>query len=77
MSFFIYIFAKINSMKMPDKCSSINVLYDDGSEESFKPTSKIEEFEDCYEFSEHLNENFDSMVVLMKMDIRKIRFVKG
>lgn len=63
-------------MKIPDKCASIDVLYEDGAEDSFKPTSKIEEFEDCYEFSEQNKYNKDSMVVLMKSEIRKIRFNK-
>jgi len=66
-------------MKLPDKCSSISVLYEDGESDEFKPTSKVEEFEDCYEFSEKrsVDADSDSMVVLMKSEIRKIRFVKG
>ena len=65
-------------MKIPDKCEAIHVLYEDGVKESFKPEGKIEEFEDCYEFQEmSLVENFPSVVILMKNEIRMIRFVKN
>jgi|CXWL01.1.fsa_nt_gi hypothetical protein len=68
-------------MKIPDKCKAIYVLYEDGTNGTFIPKSKIEEFEDCYEFEEKNDEvsaaeaSF-SMVVIMKSEIRVIKFAK-
>lgn len=68
---------KKSEINIPDKCEAVHVTYKDGAEDSFKPTSKIVEWEDCYELEERdVNTNFPSMVVLMKSEIRKIRFVK-
>ena len=67
-------------MKIPDKVSAIHVIYVDENKESFVPCSKVDEFEECYEF-EQKQEKSDgeevSMVVLMRSEIRAIRFVKG
>ena len=63
-------------MKLPDKCSKISVLYKNGDKEDFTPTSKIDEFEDCYEFTEAVEEK-TNLVILMKSEIRKIEFQKA
>jgi hypothetical protein len=55
---------------------SINVVYADGSQESFTPSSKVEEFEDSYEFDRAMAGNGGMTVVLMKNQIRKIEFCK-
>jgi hypothetical protein len=69
---------KNSDIKISDKCEAIHVVYEDASKESFKPTSKIEEYEDCYEFEESdVNTNFPSMVVIYKVEVRTIRFVKS
>jgi hypothetical protein len=64
-------------IKMPDKCRYIRVVYEDGSKQEFKPTSKVVEYEDCYEFEEaDVESNFPSTVVIEKSELRTIRFVK-
>ena len=62
-------------MKIPDKCKAIEVLYEDSTKESFTTSSKTEEFDDSYEFEEKNGED-SSVIVLMKREIRTIRFVK-
>ncbi len=64
-------------IKIPDKCRYIRVIYEDTLKETFKPVSKVIEYEDCYEFEEtDTDSNFPSMVSIMKSEIRSIRFVK-
>ena len=63
-------------IEIPDKCRCIRVVYKDGSKDEFQPTSKVTEWEDCYEFKE-VDTSFNlSMVVIMKSEIRTIRFMK-
>ena len=70
-------------MGIPKKCSEIQVKYLDGSEQSFSlftPT-KIDEYEDSYEFLTSEGGGVDnaesSMVVIQKSEVRCVRFVVG
>lgn len=58
------------------KYKSINVVYLDGTTESFTPSSKVEEFEDSYEFEREMTGSGGQVVVLMKNEIRKIEFCR-
>ena len=68
-------------MKIPDRCSAVNVVFKDGTKESFAPKGKIDEYEDTYEFEETVDETSQKegssgMVVLYKSEMRAVRFVK-
>lgn len=65
-------------MKLPDKCTKIVVDYTNGQQETYCPTSKVEEFSECYEFKEEIGEGEEKRTylrVIMTNSIRKIDFV--
>lgn len=61
-------------MKISDKLDSILVNFASGSQEIYIPTTKVDEYEECYEFTTE-SEGKKKMVVLMKNQIRDISFV--
>jgi len=61
-------------MKVTDKSKSIEVVYEDSKTDTFTPSSKVTEWEDCYEFE---IEAGTALIVIMKSEIRTIRFIKA
>jgi len=64
-------------MKIPNQVLSIVINYKDSNQGVISPSSKVEEFEDSYEFNETVGEGDDKRVnlhVVFKSEIRNIIF---
>lgn len=61
-------------MKIPEKLDVIVVDFTSGSQVVYIPTSKVDEYEDCYEWMEE-SEGKKKMIVIMRSQIRNIYFV--
>lgn len=65
-------------MKLPNNCEKITVEYLNGGIDNFTPCSKIDEFEDCYEFLEKYGEGEEErtyMNVIMRNAVKKVTFI--
>lgn len=64
-------------MKIPSICLSVVINYTDGNQNVITPSSKIDEWEDSYEFTETFGEGDDkrnNLHVIFKSEIRNIVF---
>lgn len=64
-------------MKIPEKLEIIIVDFINGSQVSYIPVSKVDEYEDCYEFlaDSEVEGQKKKMIVLLRHSIKSITFV--
>ena len=64
-------------MKIPHPCLSVVVNFNDGNQNVIVPSSKVDEWEDSYEFTETVGEGDykrNNLHVIFKSEIRNIVF---